>query len=467
MQLSSEHRDKVGNICERIKELRAEKILARVYKGSTNSTRTLRFKKREVVDISDLDNVLSVCREKMVAIVEPNVAFDKLVREVGKYGLVPAVVPEFPGITIGGGIAGGAGESSSFRDGLVHTMSEEYEVVLGDGSIVYASAKENTDLFLAMAGTYGSLGIITAIKLKLIPKTKYVRLSYFPVTSFKEATERTVSLSKECSDFVDGIMFAPDKGILMAGSRTDNKEGLPVHRFSRAWDEWFYLHAKKRMEYPQNDIVPLEDYLFRYDRGTFWMGAYGFSRFLVPFNRLTRFFHNHLCKARVMYKAIQETDTSQQYFVQDLSVPARNFVELLSYTNEKLGIYPLWICPLMTDKCSAFSPTHLGDEMVLNLGIWGPYTGTHDDFVKINIDFENKTRLFGGRKILYAHVYEDEENFWQSYDKKLYNSLRDKYEAQGPFPSLFDKVVVREQYTPHVKRGFVQAFRPFWKQRLS
>jgi FAD/FMN-containing dehydrogenase len=40
---------------------------------------------------------------------------DKLVKATLKYGLVPPVVTEFPGITVGGAIQGAAAETSSFR----------------------------------------------------------------------------------------------------------------------------------------------------------------------------------------------------------------------------------------------------------------------------------------------------------------------------------------------------------------
>lgn len=40
---------------------------------------------------------------------------DALVEATVKHGLVPPVVPEFPGITVGGAYNGTGGESSSFR----------------------------------------------------------------------------------------------------------------------------------------------------------------------------------------------------------------------------------------------------------------------------------------------------------------------------------------------------------------
>jgi FAD/FMN-containing dehydrogenase len=43
-----------------------------------------------------------------------------------------------------------------------------YEIVLGDGSQVRATEKENEDLFRALPWSHGSLGFLVALELKLV-----------------------------------------------------------------------------------------------------------------------------------------------------------------------------------------------------------------------------------------------------------------------------------------------------------
>lgn len=69
-----------------------------------------------------------------------------------KYGLIPPVVMEFPGITAGGGFAGTGGESSSYKYGYFNETVNSVEMVLGNGDIVTASEKENSDLFYGASG---------------------------------------------------------------------------------------------------------------------------------------------------------------------------------------------------------------------------------------------------------------------------------------------------------------------------
>lgn len=68
-----------------------------------------------MVDTSAMSHILKIDTDNMTALVEPNVPMDSLVEGTLQYGLIPPVVMEFPGITVGGGFAGISGESSSFR----------------------------------------------------------------------------------------------------------------------------------------------------------------------------------------------------------------------------------------------------------------------------------------------------------------------------------------------------------------
>jgi hypothetical protein len=63
-----------------------------------------------------------------VALVEPRVTMEQLVDTLLPFGLVPPVVPEFKHITVGGSIAGVAGESSSYKYGFFHDTCVSYEV---------------------------------------------------------------------------------------------------------------------------------------------------------------------------------------------------------------------------------------------------------------------------------------------------------------------------------------------------
>lgn len=157
-----EHEVRAARVRHSIRTHYIHKVPFKIYRGATNSTRHITFEKDKMVDISDLDHTLQIDPKRSVAIVEPNVPMDKLVQATLRHGLIPPVVMEFPGITVGGGIQGGAGESSSYKWGTFNHITNWYEVILADGTLVRASRQEHADLFWGSAGSYGSLGVITA-----------------------------------------------------------------------------------------------------------------------------------------------------------------------------------------------------------------------------------------------------------------------------------------------------------------
>src|SRR3989338_5602814 len=92
-------------------------------------------------------------------------------------------------------------------------------------------------------------------------------------------------------------------------------------------------------------LVPIKDYLFRYNRGAFWMGKHSYSMYHMPFNRFTRFLLNPFMNTRTMYKALHATNVAQKFLIQDLYIPFSKADNFLEYTIKTHNIFPLWLCP--------------------------------------------------------------------------------------------------------------------------
>jgi Delta24-sterol reductase len=98
-----EHERNVATIAGQLRKFYDHKKAFRIHHGSTNSTRSLAFKKDEIVDISHLNHIVLLDRRSWRAYFEPNVPMDALVEATLEETLIPEVVMEFPGITVGGG----------------------------------------------------------------------------------------------------------------------------------------------------------------------------------------------------------------------------------------------------------------------------------------------------------------------------------------------------------------------------
>lgn len=453
------HTKAVSQIAASVRSFFARREPYRIFHGSTNSTRPRPTARS--VDISALRNVISVDRDRRVALVEPNVPMDRLVEATLPHGLVPPVVMEFPGITAGGGFAGTAGESSSFRHGFFDETVKRVEMVMADGEVKTDVRPEGeaADLFRGAAGAVGTLGMTTLLEIQLMEARKFVRTKYRRTRSVEEAVEVVrEEVRKPGNDYVDGILFSKDHGVVVTGELTDEKpEGVKPQTFSGAWDPWFYLHAKEKTapvvaaEKAPIDYVPLAEYLFRYDRGGFWVGTAAFEYFkFVPFTRFFRWFLDDFLHTRMMYRALHGSGESARFVVQDIAMPFETAAPFVDYTSSELDIWPLWLCPLKRRGPPTFHPfttlpegvERKEDDMMLNIGVWGWGPSDPAQFVQKNRELENKVRELGGMKWLYAHTYYPEEEFWPMYDgKEWYDKLREKYNATT-LPSVWDKVHV-------------------------
>ncbi|MCJ1292658.1 hypothetical protein MMC34_004211 [Xylographa carneopallida] len=447
------HKHAVEKIAASVQHYFKHREPFRIFHGSTNSTRQTTHQRSNTVDISALSHVLHVDTQSKTALVEPNVPMDRLVEATIKHGLIPPVVMEFPGITAGGGYAGTGGESSSFKYGYFNDTINSVEIVLGNGDIVTASNKENQDLFRGASGAVGSLGITTLLEMQLIQAKKYVKATYHSVRSIHEAIEkvREETLNLEL-DYVDGVLFSKEHGVVVTGCLTDDLPATArVQRFSDANDPWYYLHIKERTFWnvePVTEYIPLAEYLFRYDRGGFWVGASAFEYFKFPFNKFTRWWLDDFLHTRMLYKALHASGQSKNYIVQDLALPYSTVEEFINYTTESFGIWPLWLCPLRQSHLPTLHPHFHETEAdsqslkpMLNVGLWGFGPAQHDQFVAKNRELESKLRDLKGMKWLYAHTYYEEDEFWEMFDRQWYNGLRKKYNAET-LPSVWHKVRV-------------------------
>jgi delta24-sterol reductase len=457
----------VRELARDVADFHARQIPFRINHGSTNSTRR-RNPATPQLRIAHLNNVIDINKETSIALVEPNVPLDSLVSSTLGKGLMPLVVMEFPGITVGGGFSGASGESTGWKEGLFDCSIEEVEMILGNGEVVRATKRgKNSDLFNAARCSLGTLGVITLLKVRLTQAKDAVQLVYHHTASVSETIDRLADLCEDDNpnfDFIEGLQYSKEEGVIITGrhvsSAATTMRGLPHQRFDRAIDPWFYMHARESFD-SYTEVVPTTSYLFRHDRGAFWSGEVFLNYYGLPNNCFIRWFLNPLMTARAIYKAMLAADSADGAIVQDLLLPLDTSEEFVEYIAKEFNIWPLWICPIRRKEADeevvgwpfyksenkmeaarsgrdSHASTRKG-ELTLNFGVWGPTDPSPAAVRKANRDLEQKLRDLRGMKVPYATNFYTEDEFWDLYDRPKYEKLRKKWHAEA-LPNMYDKV---------------------------
>ena len=122
------------------------------------------------------NHILNIDEENLQATVEPGVITEVFMDTVAEKGLLYPVDPASKGSCfIGGNVSHGSGGPRVVKYGTIREYILNLEVVLPDGEIIWTGANtlkyaSGYNLTQLMIGSEGTLGIITKIAVKLIPR---------------------------------------------------------------------------------------------------------------------------------------------------------------------------------------------------------------------------------------------------------------------------------------------------------
>ncbi|MHB0869938.1 MAG: FAD-binding oxidoreductase [Chloroflexota bacterium] len=153
-----------------------------------------------VVHMNRMNRILEIDTENLTALVEPGVITSDLHSAVESLGLF---YPPDPGSmtvsTLGGNVAENAGGLRGLKYGVTRDYVMGLEVVLPSGEVINTGGKTvknvtGYDLTKLMVGSEGTLGIITKILVRLIPKPEAKKTFLVYYRSLADAAETVSSI---------------------------------------------------------------------------------------------------------------------------------------------------------------------------------------------------------------------------------------------------------------------------------
>src|SRR5882672_3348464 len=145
-----------------------------------------------VLSVNRMDRLVRVDAERMLAWVQPGLVNLWLSQQTAPHGLYFAPDPASQQVsTLGGNVSTNAGGPHCLKYGVTLNHVLGIVVVLADGSVVRlggeAADAPDFDLAAAIIGSEGTLGIVTEICVRLLPRPEAVKTMLFDFTTIEDA----------------------------------------------------------------------------------------------------------------------------------------------------------------------------------------------------------------------------------------------------------------------------------------
>jgi len=165
-----------------------------------------------VLDLQGMNKILEWNPETGVVTAEPGVTLEKLWQVVLPDGWWPPVVSGTMTTTLGGCLGMNIHGKNNFKMGTIGNHVLEFTALLPTGARITCSPKKNGDLFRAMIGGMGMLGVFTSITLQMKKiQSGLLEVHAFPVRSLGEHLKALLDGAPQ-HDYIVGWMDTMNGG---------------------------------------------------------------------------------------------------------------------------------------------------------------------------------------------------------------------------------------------------------------
>ena len=215
-------------------------------------------------------------------------------------------------------------------------------------------------------------------------------------------------------------------------------------------DHIYYQSIRARA----TDTLTINDYLWRWDTDWFWCSA----AFGVQNRFVRRVWPDKYKRSDVYWKIIAADRrwqlssrfdrlrgrAAKEIVVQDIEVPVEALPEFLDFFDRRVGISPVWVCPLRQRQADRHWSLYEFEPQTtyVNVGFWSRVPTGHGEDPqagRVNREIEKKVTELGGRKSLYSTSFYSREEFYEIYGGSTYARLKGRYDPHSRFPDLFEK----------------------------
>ncbi|CDZ70502.1 FAD/FMN-dependent dehydrogenase [Neorhizobium galegae bv. orientalis] len=216
-----------------------------------------------VLSLERMNRIRKIDVDDFSAVVEAGCILWELKEAIAAEGMFfPLALGAQGSCRIGGNVSTNAGGINVLRYGMTRELVLGLEVVLPDGTIfdgLSTLRKDNRgiDLKQLFIGAEGTLGIVTAVSIKLTPNPDQVATALVGLASLEDAITLYRRARRDCSDLMSAFEFMPPLAFTLA------REAIPDLPIPMATDYPCYV----LMEVSGSGLVDIGDLMQRFLEG--------------------------------------------------------------------------------------------------------------------------------------------------------------------------------------------------------
>ncbi|MNU48687.1 putative FAD-linked oxidoreductase [compost metagenome] len=213
-----------------------------------------------VLSLERMNRIRNIDSDDFSAVVEAGCVLAELKDAIAEKGMFfPLALGAQGSCRIGGNVSTNAGGINVLRYGMTRELVLGLEVVLPDGSVfdgLSTLRKDNRglDLKQLFIGAEGTLGIITAVSVKLTPYPDNVATALLALNSLDDAITLYRRARRDCCDLMSAFEFMPPLAFTLA------REAMPDLPIPLSGDYPAYV----LMEISGSGLVDIDDLMHRF-----------------------------------------------------------------------------------------------------------------------------------------------------------------------------------------------------------
>jgi len=167
--------------------------------------------------------------------VESGVTFGELTNFLWANGYDFPVVPGYPGITIGGGVAANCHGKNPYKDGSIVSWINSFRLLGSDGKTINITQESSEELFDLTVGGFGLTGVITDVTLIIRPAIigNYLQTTIKTklTSAFLDNLKANSFASEICYGWID--LTQNFRGVVFSAKKIDKKSNFRMPTFRR------------------------------------------------------------------------------------------------------------------------------------------------------------------------------------------------------------------------------------------